>query len=99
MVDSLKNIALGLGLAIAIVATIVVLSIVPTFRPVRAEYTFEVDVDKSEKVEQVLANGVEDVKSRDFIIIGTSVRYCWIDKTFNVRVQGIRKGTLLAIGN
>lgn len=70
----------------------------PAFKPIDAQYSCRIEVDKSEKIEQALSNAIEDVSSRKFIVINTNVKYCAIDGHFLVEAYGIDKGKLLLLG-
>ena len=83
---------------LVILAVFVVLCIILAYKPVETQYTRSICVDKSEKIEQALSNAVEDVTSRKFIVVSTSVKQCRIDDSFVVEVKGIDKGNLLSLG-
>ena len=58
------------------------------------DYTCTITVDKSEKIEQAVSNSIEEVKSRNFKIIGLEVR-CVSDGTKKIICQGITEANLI----
>ena len=58
------------------------------------DYTCTITVDKSEKIEQAVSNSIEEVKSRNFKIIGLEVR-CMSDGTKKIICRGITEANLI----
>ncbi len=58
------------------------------------DYTCTITVDKSEKIEQAISNSIEDVKSRNFKLIGLEVR-CVSDGTKKIICNGITEANLI----
>lgn len=58
------------------------------------DYACIVTVDKSEKIEQAVSNSIEDVKSRNFKLIGLEVR-CISDGTKKIICEGITEANLI----
>ena len=58
------------------------------------DYTCTITVDKSEKIEQAVLNSIEDVKSRNFKIIGLEVR-CVSNGTKKIICEGITEANLI----
>lgn len=58
------------------------------------DYTCTITVDKSEKIEQAVLNSIEDVKSRNFKLIGLEVR-CVSDGTKEIICNGITEANLI----
>lgn len=85
-----------IGLFILVV--VLVIGLQPAYKQIDAQYSRRIYVDKSEKIEQALSNAVEDVTSRRFIVISTSVKKCVVDDDFIVEVRGVDKGHLLSLG-
>ena len=89
----LKN--LLIGLLLALVGAIVALATIPAYKQVPCDYEKRIEVDKAEKVPQAITNAILDVESRNFVVVNLQVRECFIDRTFEVRVKGLDKGSLL----
>lgn len=85
-----------IGLFILVV--VLAIGLQPAYKQIDAQYSRRIYVDKSEKIEQALSNAVEDVTSRRFIVISTSVKKCVVDDDFIVEVCGVDKGHLLSLG-
>jgi hypothetical protein len=64
-------------------------------KDISTDYTKRIVVDSSEKVEQAISNAVQDVKKRDFIVIGLDIKTC--DKNFIIKCYGKEKGNLLSL--
>ena len=60
------------------------------------DYTKTIVVDKSAKIEQALSNAVNDVHSRNFIVIHVNVKRRLIGGNFTVTCGGIEQGNLLS---
>ena len=58
------------------------------------DYTCNITVDKSEKIEQAISNCFEDIKSRNFIVIGLEVRRNSNGKK-EIICKGITKANLI----
>lgn len=63
--------------------------------PVGCDYTANVVVDKSEKVEYAVSNAVADVESRRFALVGVEVVHDRLTKRWRVSAQGIERAKLL----
>lgn len=82
-----------------ILAIVLVIGLQPAYNQINAQYSRRIYVDKSEKIEQALSNAVEDVTSRRFIVVGTSVKQCVINNDeFIIEVNGVDRGHLLSLG-
>lgn len=91
--DILKNLTVGFLFVLGMV--IVALGITPAHKQVPCDYEKRIEVDKAEKVPQAITNAIQDVESRNFIVVNLQVRECFIDRTFEVRAKGLDKGSLL----
>ena len=71
------------------------------FRPntLPSEYVASVSVDKPEKIEHILTNMVNDVKSRKFIVSKISVEYFPLGNSYNISVGGVTSSKLLTFGD
>lgn len=83
---------------ISIVLILVGLAIMPAYKQIDSDYVKTIEVDKSEKIIQTLENAINDVKSRNFIVVGIHVKECTLDNTFLVTVEGVDEGALLKLG-
>lgn len=72
--------------AISLIAIVIAVILTPVFilapEPIVYDYSFSVDVDKSEKIETALSNVVNDICGRDFVVTGLEVKWhpakwCW----------------------
>ena len=62
-------------------------------KEVSSDYTKQIIVDSSEKVEQAISNAVYDVEKRDFVVIRLNLEKC--DSNFIIKCYGKEKGNLL----
>ena len=83
---------------IIIVTAAMVIGLQPAYKQIETQYTRAIRVDKSEKIEHVLSNAVEDVTSRKFIVVSTAVKQGVVDDDFIVEVKGIDRAKLLSLG-
>lgn len=61
---------------------------------IKCDYARIIKVDDSSKIEQAISNAVNDVKSRNFVIIRLDVE-TWHDKVFTVTCEGVDKANLI----
>ena len=61
-----------------------------------ADYTKTIVVDDSAKIEQALSNVVNDVHSRNFIVIQVNVKQRLFNNNFIITCRGIEQGNLLS---
>ncbi len=61
---------------------------------IKCDYARIVQVDDSSKIEQAISNAVNDVKSRNFIVIKLNVE-TWHDREFKITCGGVDRGNLL----
>lgn len=59
-----------------------------------SDYTCIVTVDKSERIDQAISNSIEDVKSRNFKLIGLEVKRI-SDGTKKIICKGITEANLI----
>lgn len=76
-----------------ILAITIVFGIATRPNPIFGDYSKEVVVDNSEKVERALEIAIEDVKSRRFVVVKIDTLSC--GGKFIVKCYGIDKGNLL----
>lgn len=71
------------------------------FRPstLQSEYVASVNVDKPEKIEHILTNMVNDVKSRNFIVSKIFIEYFPLGNSYKISVGGVTPGKLLTFGD
>ena len=65
-----------------------------SYSSLKCDYKTIIEVDDSSKVELAISNAVNDVKSRNFVVIKLDVE-TWHDKQFRVTCGGIDRGNLL----
>lgn len=80
----------------AMIAVIILLVFPSRYRNIRNDYTREIVVDDSSKVEQAISNAVDDVVSRDFIVKTVDVKFDWLDEKYVISCGGIDRGNLIA---
>lgn len=90
MSEKLSKIFFFLSLILAIT---IVFAIAMKPNPIFGDYSKEVVVDNSEKVERALEIAIEDVKSRRFVVVKIDTLSC--GGKFIVKCYGIDKGNLL----
>ena len=61
---------------------------------IKCDYARTIQVDDSSKIEQAISNAVNDVKSRNFIVIKLDVE-TWHDREFKITCGGVDRGNLL----
>lgn len=61
---------------------------------IKYDYARIIQVDDSSKIEQAISNAVNDVKSRNFIVINLGVE-TWHDRSFKITCGGVDRGNLL----
>ena len=61
---------------------------------IKYDYARTIQVDDSSKIEQAISNAVNDVKSRNFIVIKLDVE-TWHDREFKITCGGVDRGNLL----
>ena len=61
---------------------------------IKCDYARTIQVDDSSKIEQAISNAVNDVKSRNFIVIKLGVE-TWHDRSFKITCGGVDRGNLL----
>ena len=61
---------------------------------IKCDYARTIQVDDSSKIEQAISNAVDDVKSRNFIVIKLDVE-TWHNKEFKITCGGVDRGNLL----
>ena len=98
MKETIKETIIVTVVLLFLLAALVLFCSIPAYTQVDTQYTRSICVDKSEKIEQALSNAVEDVTSRKFIVVSTSVKKRRIDDSFVVEVKGIDRGSLLSLG-
>ncbi len=89
--ESLKVIGIG-----ALIAIIIILSVPSRYSSIRNDYTREIVVDDSSKVEQAISNAVNDVVSRNFIVKMVDVKFDWLNEKYVISCGGIDRGNLIA---
>ena len=61
---------------------------------ITCDYARTIQVDDSSKIEQAISNAINDVKSRNFIVIKLDVE-SWHDREFKITCGGVDRGNLL----
>ena len=61
---------------------------------ITCDYAKTIQVDDSSKIEQAISNAVNDVKSRNFIVIKLDVE-SWHEREFKITCGGVDRGNLL----
>ena len=61
---------------------------------IKCDYARTIQVDDSSKIEQAISNAVDDVKTRNFIVIKLDVK-TWQDRSFKITCGGVDRGNLL----
>ena len=61
---------------------------------IKCDYVRTIQVDDSSKIEQAISNAVNDVKTRNFIVIKLGVE-TWHDRSFKIPCGGVDRGNLL----
>lgn len=61
---------------------------------IKCDYARTIQVDDSSKIEQAISNAMNDVKSRNFIVIKLGVE-TWHDRSFKITCGGVDHGNLL----
>ena len=81
---------------VALIAAIFLSVLPPRYRSIRNDYTREIVVDDSSKVEQAISNAVNDVVSRDFVVKTVDVKFDWLNEKYVIFCGGIDRGNLIA---
>lgn len=64
-----------------------------------SDYECQITVDKCEKIPQAMTNAVNDVASRDFIVVDLDVKKYPLAKTYGVTCRGITRARLLKMAD
>lgn len=80
----------------ALVLIILVFMAFSLLMTVQPAYKKVIEVDSSDKIEQALSNAVNDVKSRDFVVVNMTLKRHPLSKTFSIEVGGRPRGDILA---
>ena len=65
---------------------------------VKADYTSQVVVDKSEKVPWAISNAMENVRSRNFVMTGLKTVYVRTTGNFVIECSGTEEAHVLKMG-
>ena len=80
---------------VALIAVIILLVFPSRYSSIRNDYTREIVVDDSSKVEQAISNAVNDVSSRNFVVKMVDVKFDWLNEKYVIFCGGIDRGNLL----
>lgn len=88
-------VVVGVIIAITMVGSLII------FHPhtLSPEYVASAKADKPEKIEHILMNMVNDVKSRKFIVSEILIEHFPLGSSYKISVGGVTPGKLLAFGN
>ena len=67
-------------------------------RQVKADYTSQVVVDKSEKVPWAISNAMENVRSRNFVMTNLKTIYVRMTGNFVIECSGTEEAHVLKMG-
>ena len=65
---------------------------------IKADYTSQVVVDKSEKVPWAISNAMENVRSRNFVMTGLETIYVKTTGNFVIKCSGTEEAHVLKMG-
>ena len=91
MENTLKAIS---PIAIAIVVILALVFILAP-EPIVYDYSFGVDVDKSEKIETAMSNVVNDICRHDFVVTGLEVKWHPTKRCWRVYGTGTSRASIL----
>ena len=95
--DAMSKIIPPIIAGIVFIPLFVLLLLWPSILP--SEYVASAKVDKPEKIEHILTNMVNDVKSRNFIVSKILIKYFPLDNSYKISVGGVTPGKLLTFGD
>lgn len=86
---------------VAISAIVIILFPLLVFQPsiLSPEYVASAKADAPEKIEHILTNMVNDVKSRNFIVSEISIEYFPLGNSYKISVGGVTSNKLLTFGD